>query len=361
MRSNKIRDRKVVQTSALFFAIVSMIYVVFNHAGSEKVEDEYSRMEKIFENYKTVCFGRFLINVPASATVVYGPAEVAVPIEKMAEDADELGQVLKNRLAEIDSQREFAFGELLSKDSQLGIVTDGQRVGQKIIFGVRQSTGDDYRIDSYLVDKNKIFLTWIFSSADKASYLKAVNKLNGISKLISARSDLEIPSSQGVCIDGGFVAESNELKHESIALGVRLREFPDIHFSVTTTKKSSLVESDAIEPRLLLAEQEAKRSGHESWYSRIMIFRRGEAKIGNWKGYEILARKPPQADQKESYEFSFLSQGEPNNSYLPVLDVKLHSGVLDNKIGRIKTSASDEEMLAIWDRLTQSIRQRPVK
>lgn len=74
----------------------------------------------------------------------------------------------------------------------------------------------------------------------------------------------------------------------------------------------------------------------------------------------MLARKPPQDGQEESYEFAFLSQGEPKNPYLPVLDIKLHSGVVNNRIGQVKPRISDEKAIELWDKLTQSIRKRPI-
>lgn len=327
--------------------------------GSNGVYYKSHELDEIFENKKTVCFGRFLIDVPFSALVVYGPAEAPVPIEIIPESAEQFSEVLKNKLSEIEGEKEFSFGDLKNKDSMLGTIIDGQRKDQKIIFGIRKSTGDDYQIYSYLKDKGKVFLTRMFSGSTKPEYQKAVNRLNEISRLISARSDVEIPLPPGICIDGGFVAESRELTHESVTLGIRLMEFPDVHFSISTTMKSSLVESDALEPRLLRAEEEAKFTGNGNWYSRIKVFRRGETKIDSWVGYQILARKPPQDGQKESYEFAFLSQGEPKNPYLPVLDIKLHSGVVNNRIAQVKPRISDEEAIKLWDRLTQSIRRRP--
>lgn len=317
------------------------------------------KLNEIFENKKTVCFGRFLIDVPLSALVVYGPAEAPVPIMRSPESSDHFFEVINNKLSEIHDQKEFSFGDLRDKNSMLGMMMDGQRKDQKIIFGVRKSTGDDYQIYSYLKDKDKIFVNEMFSGPTKPEYQKAVDRLNEISKLISARSDLEVPLTPGICIDGGFVADSKELTHESLTLGIRITEFPDVHFSISTTMKSRVVESDSLETRLLHAEEEARRTGNGSWYSRIKVFRRGATTIDGWAGYQILALKPPQEGQKESYEFAFLSQGKPKDPYLPVLDVKLQSGILNNKVGQVNTSISSEEALALWDKLTHSIRKRP--
>jgi hypothetical protein len=66
------------------------------------------------------------------------------------------------------------------------------------------------------------------------------------------------------------------------------------------------------------------------WYSSIKTFRRGARTVGKWTGYEVLTRKHAQELEQESHEFVFLSQGEPKNPMLPVLEIEMHSGVLGN-------------------------------
>jgi len=183
--------------------------------------------------------------------------------------------------------------------------------------------------------------------------------MNLIATRLRPRAADEIPSEPGICIDGGFIAEVGEPVRERVALGVRLAEFPDVHFSIEATKKNVLVESDALAPRLDEAEREAKRLGQGDWYARIKVFRKGARFIENWSGFEVLARKPAQASERESHDFAFLSHGEPKNPLLPVLDVMLHSGVRGNQKGGVKPSITDEEAVVLWDKLTNSIRVRP--
>ena len=118
--------------------------------------------------------------------------------------------------------------------------------------------------------------------------------------------------------------------------------------------------SDAIEPRLRSAEKSAIELGQGQWYSRIAFLRRGKKKVGNWDGFEVAAHMPGQAGSDDSHEFAFVSHGEPKNPLLPVLDVKLHSGVKEDKTGGTAPSISDEEALYLWDRILNSIRPRPV-
>ena len=171
------------------------------------------------------------------------------------------------------------------------------------------------------------------------------------------RTEDEAPTEPGACIEGGFVAWQPEF--ERVALGVRLKEFPDVHFSIDATKKNVLVESDALEPRLKQAEEYAQKHGLGAAYARIKTLRRGPRQLGDWNGFEILAHKPAYENDTEAHEFLFMSHGVPKDPLRPVLDIQLNTGVKDNLTANAKPSLSDEEAVALWDKLTSSIRIRP--
>jgi hypothetical protein len=182
---------------------------------------------------------------------------------------------------------------------------------------------------------------------------EVIKSFNTLATLLRPRAENEVPSEPGACIEGGFVPWQPEF--ERFALGVRLKEFPDVHFSIEVIKNQNhLVESSALEPRLKGAEKDGG-----SWYSRIKFFRRGPRELGNWKGFEALARKPEQENAVESHEFAFVSLGAINDSLQPKLDIKLDTGVRDDQTASVKPSLTDEEAVALWDKLTTSIRVRP--
>ncbi|WP_371850727.1 T6SS immunity protein Tli4 family protein [Pseudoduganella violaceinigra] len=51
---------------------------------------------------------------------------------------------------------------------------------------------------------------------------------------------------------------------------------------------------------------------------------------------------------------------EPNNPMLPAFDIALDTGVKGNRTSGSIPSITDEEAVYLWDRLTASIRPRPV-
>jgi hypothetical protein len=306
------------------------------------------RLQPLFAETKTVCFGQFVVDVPASATVVYGPTDVGYPIEYFPGEGAKVEQRVAEQLQEVEKDRIFLSKDDIAEFSLFGKVIDGAVSGQKLVFGTKDQAM--YSIDSFIPLGNDLFVQHASGVISKDD---SINSLNTVAKLLRLRPENEVPTEPGACIEGGFVAWRPQF--ENISLGVRLKEFPDVHFSVRVSKNQKwLVESSALEPRLKAAEKDGG-----SWYSRIKFFRRGPRELGNWKGSEALARIPAQENTVEAHEFAFVSLGAVNDSLQPSLDIKLDTGVKDDQTASVKPSVTDEEAVALWDKLTSSLRVRP--
>lgn len=308
------------------------------------------RLQPLFEHTKSVCFGHFIVEVPATATVAYGPAEVDFPIYYYQGEGDKVEQHVKAQLLEVEKDRDYLRkgSEFVGKDSLFGKVIDGVIPGQKLVFGSRDHVF--YSIEYFIPVGNDLFIQRATSAVSMADSVKS---LNTAASLLRLRAPDEVPAEPGACIDGGFVAWKPEFERASV--GIRLKEFPDVHFSVEVSKNQDyLVESSALEP---LLDRAAKEGG--VWYSRVKFFRRGPRQLGAWKGFEALARKPAQLENTESHEFAFISLGALRDSLQPELDVKLDTGVKADQTASVKPSITDEEAVALWDKLIGSIRVRP--
>jgi hypothetical protein len=306
------------------------------------------RLKSLFETTKTVCFSQFLVVVPATATVVFGHADVDYPIEYYPGEGDKVAERVAAQFGEVEKERRFLDKDDITKLSMFGKSVDGAMPGQKLVFGSKDHVF--YSIDSFIPIGKDLFVQHASTAVSKD---EAITSLNTVASRLRLRADNEVPSEPGACIEGGFVALQPEFERASV--GVRLREFPDVHFSVEVIKNQGyLVESSALEPRLKRAEQDGGR-----WYSRIKFFRRGARELSHWKGFEVLARKPAQEGSTESHQFAFVSLGALHDPLQPKLDVQLDTGVRDDKTASVKPSLTDEEAVALWDKLTSSIRVRP--
>lgn len=354
----RIRTLRFAAIASLIFGLITAGHLI-KACTALAILSGNDKIALMFAKTKSVCVGRFLIDVPATAEVVYGPAHIGGEITRIPNKGEEIASRVTARLAEIEEQKYLAERDRFGPDSLYGKTIAGQMPGQILVFG--RADGVSYRVDSYIRVGNDLYIQEAYPFLEKASYSAAIDNLNSVATRLQERRDAIVPSAPGLCIDGAFVVDVGRQEFEWVTAGVRFKEFDDVHFSVSMAKKDEFIEADALEPRLQQAQQDASRTGHGGWYSRIRILREGERQIGKWKGVEALARKPALDDAEESHEFAFVSHGEPKNPLLPVLDVKLDSGVLGNKAGARKPSITDEEAVAIWDRITNSIRVRAVE
>ena len=318
------------------------------------------RLQPLFGKTKTVCFGQFVLDLPATAAVVYGPAEIDADINRYPGDARKIEEYVNERLKKIEEDRDLilldAKEQILGNGSMYGKVIDGAVPGQKQVIGASQGA---YRIHSYVPIGRDIFVLESSHINPKGDELqREITHINTVATRLRGRADDEVPSEPGSCIDGGFVAGPAEF--ENVTLGVRLSEFPDVHFSIRVSKNLLyLSEVSELESRLKRGEQAARLEGDGAFYARIKFFRRAPRKLGAWNGFEALARKPARKDASESHEFLCYSIGALNDTLQPVLDVQLDTGVQGNSSAGKPPSITDEEAVALWDKLLGSLRPRP--
>ncbi len=186
--------------------------------------------------------------------MVYGPADVDLPIEYYPGEGDKVAQHVEAQLLEVEKDRDYLDKDDVVKFSMFGKVIDGVMPGQKLVFGSKNQVF--YSIDSFIPVGKDLFVQHAPTGLSKE---EAIRSFNTAASRLRLRSEDEVPAEPGACIEGGFVSWQPEF--ERIALGVRLKEFPDVHFSIDATKKDIVIESDALEPRLKQAEQDAQKEG----------------------------------------------------------------------------------------------------
>lgn len=96
------------------------------------------------------------------------------------------------------------------------------------------------------------------------------------------------------------------------------------------------------------------------WFSRIKTLRKGPRVMGDWEGDEILARLPAHKEGTPSvHEFAFKSIGVAKDRFRPYVNMQMDTGVDGDSTVGFEPSLKDEEAIALWDKLTSSIRARP--
>jgi hypothetical protein len=310
------------------------------------------RLQALVEKTKTVCFGRFVIEIPETATVVFGPAEAGPSISFLPGEAGQISRYVAKDLVQVETDRKYFDKEDFASLPLFGKVIDGIVPGQKITFGSKNQVG--YYINSYVPVGKDLFVQFI-GSVMRENY--SAELFNEVASNLRLRAGDEIPAGPGSCIEGGFLPMA--LEYERVTIGVRLKEFADVHLSVEVQKNQNrLDESQRLELMLKSGEETATANGQGDVCARIKTFRRGERQLGPWKGFEIVARKPAYNGDAEAHEFRFESLGAVHDPLQPRIDVRLDTGVKDNRTARVTPSLTDEEAVALWDRLIGTIRVR---
>jgi hypothetical protein len=334
------------------------LFMMFPGEGGAMTKD-LRNVEEIFKHTKTLCIGRFLVDVPAAVSLTYGQLWVPYDIGRFPGEAKKVKEHLRNFEDDLESRRYLTAKVLLSPDTMLGKVVDGAVAGQRLFFSLNHGVSSFYTIRSLVPIGDDLFIQ--SATANRKNYVDVVALLNSTAQRLVPRTETQIPNESGFCIDGAFVRDSAAFDVEKIQLGVRLTSNPDVHFSIEMVRKDYLVESDAIEPRLKEAKRQATLSGVGDLYAKIKTLRQGKRSLGPWNGFEVLARMPAFNGLLGSHDFNFVALGIPKDQMVPTIDMKLDTGVRDNRPGAVKPSITDAEAMYIWDRITNSIRIRPVK
>ena len=357
----------------LVFGFFLLVLVVCVYKFSRESEMEFDggerRVQQIFSKTRSICFGRFVMNVPLNVEVVYGDARVHSRIERIPGWGEKMEEWLSRRLKNIEQEKDYAYEDLTEGgDALYGKIVNGVLPEQKIVFGVDKASGSAYRVESVIRLGNDLFVQE--TVANVARYAgkygnavsEAVKRLNEVAMNLRIRAEDEIPGEVGVCIDGAFISKPLGVSGENFRLGVRFKDFPDVHFSIDTRVSNVDIERETIGDVLRRqqdAESDACCSGHGAWYAGIKFLRRGERGFNGGKGYELLARKPAQGDGAENHQFIFEGGGEANNELRPAFDMQMDTGADEQHTARVRPSLTDEEAVALWDALISSIRVRP--
>lgn len=326
-----------------------------NSPRKSDMTDLSSRLHATFAQTKTVCFGRFVITVPARTKVVFGRMTVGAEIFFGSNKSGEIDQFVERQGLKIEEQLDRRDERVTAPDAVFGKVLDGAVPGHKMLVGLNSN---GYQLFSFVPLSTGLFIFEDRGFMD-VEPKQRIAEHNHLARLLRPRADDEIPAGKGVCLDGGFVDHDDEF--ENTWIGFRLEDFPDVHLSLDIMKNREFVLPQTDFARdLKYAEQSGREEGLGAWWDAIQTLRGGQRLVLEWQGEEVAAWKPARAGFHEaSHEFIFWSPGRANDPYHPQFKAQLHTGVKGNKRAAAVPSVTNEEAVALWDKLLGSIRIRP--
>jgi len=346
------RSIPIILVTFTIFHCIAGCHRAVSEASGGYVTNVSPQLQKMFNNAKLVCFGRFVIKIPEHAKVAYGPTRIDSDISYFEGEAGNIDKYISMRMKEIDQEREFFDENDLKNLPLFGKVIDGVRANQKIVIGSTDRIG--YTLLSLTPVQGHLFAQTVGGGLPEYNFIERVNK---VANSLRLRNGNEIPVDPGNCIEGGFV--TGQYEYERATIGIRFDEFPDVHLSIDAHKNLKFLSRDG-DPKTLheRAKKSAEAAGLSAVFSEGKILREQTRQIEHWTGKEMAFRTPAFKRAASVHEFRFHSVGSVNDPFHPQLDIRLDSGVRDNAKGAAPPSITDEDALALWDMLLKTIRLR---
>ena len=308
-------------------------------------------MNELFDKPKWMCFGRYAVELPQETEQVFGSHAIAGGFKRLAcSDFPDPADLL---------QEEWRKVLLRARSSELlKDISPGPTPSAKYIwfhegdFGRRK---DVRMLDGAIRVGRSLYLyeglacrdSRLSPDAPEALFAKMTALMRGM----RAWDGVEVPREPGVCIDGAFIHEPTNRFQEIMSSGFYFPSLPDVSFSVMSNKNAS-VEGDNGHG-LLQRVDEARR---EQMFYPYTFLRRGKRTLhGLWDGEEVLARR---SDGALIFDWELV--GEPGNPARPSwFEMGFRTRVANNQVGAAETtSISDEQAVALWDRLLDNVKFR---
>lgn len=313
------------------------------------------RLDQLFAKTKPVCFGRFVMDVPATAAVVPGPQAFGPNIESLPNDVKSLARRAKAKRDEVQAK------SLTREQSEMVSFSEEPAPGSWTLIYWEDKLSKRVGIqsvDGFLATGPHGFTYFAETAPSEGRTIKFVTeRLSYVATNLRARDPKEVPTEPGVCLDVGFIADDSGKFQEIFGIGLRFPELPDASFSVSSNKDAQ--PGDSFEDR----RAEAKRAAFmvaplATLFNKVKTLREGKLKVQQGQGSEALFRRPMEEGEGHWHEFQFEYAGQQYNHRNPAWDASLFTGVEHNQAGSTSSSLTDAEAVALWDRLMASVRLR---
>ena len=328
-----------------------------NYSYKEKAVPEpvqlSPRLSKLFSKTKLVCFGRYALEVPQEAQLVWGSASFPSNVEVFSGGLDASKQRIEEDIAKLkeeDKTVEITY-------NQAGPVENSWQVR----YYPNEFARSDglYFFDTYI---NKGELTFVLGgSLNDQTEEAAAAREAARAKSLRLRTPDEIPAEPGYCIEHGFMTGTSYKDQEMVNVGIVIPSLPDVSFSVSSNKNAygdyAPDEFEKIQrPKLsLLARIKEAQDDQGIHYPSRIVLREGKRNVQHWHGEESLIRR-----KDGTHDFEWALVGTPRDVASPSeFSAQMFTKVEYNTVGAAKSaSLSDDEAVALWDKLLSGLKFR---
>lgn len=353
-----IRLRGRVRWIGGVMALVLALASVF--ANSVQTVQDKQKVSKMTDKMKTICVGRFLIDLPVDATVhiergFVSGYDVASTERETDDEFAERVRKFETEPVEADSdtgRREFESVKSVSSNSAAqGKVFVYNRRKAKAFEGKRIVAIEDVDVHGMLR------LPGVSVTATAAGMaLDSGDELARLLGQFRALGSDEIPRESGFCIGHAMVRDPYEHpENESVVMFAGVPGHPDVNIVL-----SSMAGTD---PTPGLLARHAASTERQPVFMRLAFthLREHSRTINGLTGDELVMRVL-EPNFTTGYSFQWEMAGRQDDIYAPLLTLELESGINPAAGGKpVQSTLSEEAMFDLWDRIASSIRLRPTE
>ncbi len=323
------------------------------------VQDRYE-VAKMTEKMKTVCVGRMLVDLPGETEYrMFGARISGFFIDANAESPEAFHTRVAAREAEIRAKPDRLGGNE-NLEAVRDVKTDSGLEGKIFMHGRVVTEGSAYtetgerhfHYEDVTLEAHVHGHGISIEVSGKDFVPDALDDLATLVAQIIANPSNRIPTEPGFCLDQAYVRDPLTAEQgERIVLTAGLPSRPDIEirFDTTVGTKPS--------GRGLLERAAASRARAGALISaRFTSLRAAPRTIGGLTGDELVERVLEE-NFSLIYGFEWEVSGTEDNIFIPAMNLMMKTGSGDDV--PVPSSLSQPAALALWDKISSSIRIRP--
>lgn len=320
--------------------------------GTVRDIQDTEKVRKMTETMKTMCVGRFLIDVPAEAYVSFRGAFLQG--WDVSTYSDENDEQFVMRLASKEAELKNRKNEKGDTSLESTVKINGNGVHGKLfifdrnwVYGIVDGERKDDTFAATLAYVRRQDISVNFSSeagADK------INELKKIVTKIQPLAEGQIPTEPGFCFGRAMLLDPlTASQNERVTMFLTLKGHPD--FLIALDSAAGLKPSDP-----LLVRDARNR---DQFAAHLTSYRRGPRTIGGVPGEELIDGFH-ENNGTTGYSCEWASTPDQNDVFRPELDLEFTSGHSIRPGGPpVESSLSARAVLMLWDKISSSIRVRP--
>ena len=309
------------------------------------------KLSELFSKTKDVCFGRYVLTVPAEARLVFGYQEFPARITTHKNAAGRAKHLADAYIAKKKQERGGAEVTYLGP----GAVVSSVQIRYFASAFLKQEGAQGIRNFDQIGDH---VFEYGWGSGDEESAKQIMKRMAEISRNLRVRDNAEIPKEPGVCIDEGFIADNNSNDQEIFSAGISLPSIPDVRFSIMSNKNASTEGPNGVG---LIERHKGTMTAQGvvfPVFAGMARLRMGRHTVNTWDGEEVLLRHNGE-EGAIAHEFLWAFVGKTGDRAKPAsVDIRLDTGVADDTKFATRGSLSDDEAVALWDKFLSGLRFR---